>query len=57
MLHRIDKDREKYGYYSNFLRYYLMLRNDIYLWLRGKTFELLENNYRRPIHHTRSPWV
>ncbi len=41
MLHRNDKDREKYkqyGYYSNFLRYYLMLRNDIYLWFRGKIY-------------------
>jgi len=40
MLHRIDKDREKYGYYSNFLRYYLMLRNDIYLWL-GKNIRTI----------------
>jgi len=41
MLHRNDKDREKYkqyGYYSNFLRYYLMLRNDIYLWLRRRIY-------------------
>jgi len=41
MLHRNDKDHEKYkqyGYYSNFLRYYLMLRNDIYLWFRGKIY-------------------
>ncbi|ACP34711.1 glycosyl transferase family 2 [Sulfolobus islandicus L.S.2.15] len=41
MLHRNDKDREKYkqyGYYSNFLRYYLILRNDIYLWFRGKIY-------------------
>jgi GT2 family glycosyltransferase len=39
MLHRNDKDREKYKqyrFYSNFLRYYLMLRNDIYLGFRGK---------------------
>ena len=41
MLHRNDKDREnykQYRYYSNFLRYYLMLRNDIYLWFRGKIY-------------------
>jgi len=34
ILHRNDKGIEKYkqyGYYSNFLRYYLMLGNDIYL--------------------------
>ena len=41
MLHRNDKDHEKYKqyrYYSNFLRYYLILRNDIYLWFRGKIY-------------------
>jgi len=41
MLHRNDKDREKYKqykYYSNFLRYYLILRNDIYLWLRRRIY-------------------
>ena len=41
MLHRNDKDREKYKkycYYSNFLRYYLMLRNDVYLWLRRRIY-------------------
>ena len=27
-----------YLYYSNFLRYYLMLRNDIYLWIRRKIY-------------------
>lgn len=34
LLHHSEKDKEKYKYYlyySNFLRYYLMLRNDIYL--------------------------
>lgn len=29
-----DHDR----YYSNFLRYYLMLRNDVYLWVRRKIY-------------------
>ncbi|MUM65928.1 glycosyltransferase [Acidianus infernus] len=41
MLHGNEKDRERYkqyGYYSNFLRYYLMLRNDIYLWLRRRIY-------------------
>jgi len=41
MLHRNDKDREKYKqylYYSNFLRYYLILRNYIYLWLRKRIY-------------------
>ncbi|ACP44914.1 glycosyl transferase family 2 [Sulfolobus islandicus Y.G.57.14] len=41
MLHRNDKDREKYKqyrYYSNFLRYYLILRNEIYLWLRRRIY-------------------
>lgn len=41
MLHGNYKDREKYrqyGYYSNFLRYYLMLRNDIYLLLRRRIY-------------------
>ena len=41
MLHRNDKDRENYKqymYYSNFLRYYLILRNNIYLWVRGKIY-------------------
>jgi hypothetical protein len=34
LLHHAEKDKEKYkyyGYYSNTLRYYLGLRNDIYL--------------------------
>ncbi|ACP37773.1 glycosyltransferase [Saccharolobus islandicus] len=41
ILHRNEKNIEKYKqyfYYSNFLRYYLMLRNDIYLWLRRKIY-------------------
>jgi len=36
MLHR--KKYKQYRYYSNFLRYYLMLRNDIYLWLRRRIY-------------------
>ncbi|WP_016730720.1 glycosyltransferase [Saccharolobus islandicus] len=32
------KEYKYYRYYTNFLRYYLMLRNDIYLWLRRKIY-------------------
>jgi len=41
LLYKNNKDREnykQYRYYFNFLRYCLMLRNNIYLWVRGKIY-------------------
>ena len=35
---RYAKNAFYYTHYNNFLRYYLMLRNDIYLWIRRKIY-------------------
>ncbi|BAB67055.1 glycosyltransferase [Sulfurisphaera tokodaii] len=38
--HKNNKNKkfEYYSYYSSFLRYYLMLRNDVYLWIRRRIY-------------------